>query len=108
MTTAYNSTSSEASDVYQSTHGGRSFNVRLHCGRVFNVSFHCGCVFDVRFHCGRVFNMRFHCEWAFNVCFHLSLIHISEPTRQSEISYAVFCWIYMSRPYSIPLLLSWS
>ena len=23
--------------------------------------------------------------------FHLSLIHISEPTRQAEISYAVFC-----------------
>src|SRR5674476_23010 len=22
----------------------------------------------------------------------LSLIHISEPTRQAEISYAVFCW----------------
>ena len=22
---------------------------------------------------------------------HLSLIHISEPTRQAEISYAVFC-----------------
>ena len=25
------------------------------------------------------------------ICYSLSLIHISEPTRQAEISYAVFC-----------------
>ena len=25
------------------------------------------------------------------ICLYLSLIHISEPTRQAEISYAVFC-----------------
>ena len=28
---------------------------------------------------------------AFAMSMHLSLIHISEPTRQAEISYAVFC-----------------
>ena len=27
----------------------------------------------------------------FRIAFDLSLIHISEPTRQAEISYAVFC-----------------
>src|SRR5665213_3892891 len=26
-----------------------------------------------------------------HITYHLSLIHISEPTRQAEISYAVFC-----------------
>src|SRR5674476_265604 len=30
-------------------------------------------------------------EYAYSVIYALSLIHISEPTRQAEISYAVFC-----------------
>ena len=29
--------------------------------------------------------------WRFKNPIYLSLIHISEPTRQAEISYAVFC-----------------
>ena len=29
--------------------------------------------------------------YAVDTIVHLSLIHISEPTRQAEISYAVFC-----------------
>src|SRR5665213_1249107 len=30
-------------------------------------------------------------SWTDHLLWHLSLIHISEPTRQAEISYAVFC-----------------
>src|SRR5665213_3829467 len=32
-----------------------------------------------------------HCRTQWRTCNWLSLIHISEPTRQAEISYAVFC-----------------
>ena len=33
---------------------------------------------------------REHIHWLYGL-YSLSLIHISEPTRQAEISYAVFC-----------------
>ena len=44
------------------------------------------------FACGLIF---------LNVIFILSLIHISEPTRQAEISYAVFC-LKKKKKRSIP------
>ena len=36
---------------------------------------------------------------------HLPLIHISEPTRQAEISYAVFCLKKKKQQVAIPLIL---
>src|SRR5665213_2819957 len=64
----------------------------LHADTDFLYSFICP-------HCGRHYQMGSHVaiyelskadsdEWIANG---LSLIHISEPTRQAEISYAVFC-----------------
>src|SRR5680860_1736121 len=45
----------------------------------------------VRFHVKCVAQFLGHLSQAARMCMHLSLIHISEPTRRTPISYAVFC-----------------